>query len=170
MSILIVWGSNTGQTEEVALNLSELLGEDRCEVVCITDTPVSKMLEHDIVIMGASTWDIGQLQYDWDDRYDEFDGTDWHGKIVAFFGCGDAVGYGESFVDAFGILWEKLEPLGAALAGKVSVNDYQFSQSRSLEDDNTTFLGLPVDQDNESDKTEARVKQWADQLKIELGL
>ena len=85
-----------------------------------------------VLLLPSDTMTLYHLTRLSDDRYDELDGTDWHGKIVAFFGCGDAVGYGDSYVDAFGILWEKMEPLGPALAGKVSVNDYQFNLSRSL--------------------------------------
>ena len=54
------------------------------------------------------------------------------------------------------------EPSGAELIGKTDPAGYDFSDSKSLVDGK--FLGLPLDDDNEEDKTETRVENWCVQL------
>ena len=53
----------------------------------------------------------------------------------------------------------------AELIGKTDPAGYDFSDSKSLVDGK--FLGLPLDDDNEEDKTETRVENWCVQLASE---
>ena len=168
MRIAIVWGSTTGRTEEAAEELQKHLGELVERTCPVLDISASEMNEYDVLIIGVSTWDIGELQYDWPERLEELAELDWTDRHVAFFGAGDAVGYADTFVDALGIVWEKLEEKGAKLLGKWPVEGYTFEDSRALCDEGKNFVGLAIDDDNEPELTEARLLMWADQLRFEL--
>merc|ERR1712025_527011 len=92
-------------------------------------------------------------------------GVDLAGKSVAVFGCGDSQGYGDNFCDGIEELHETFKAAGAKMVGYVDSSGYEHAESKS--DQGGKFLGLPLDQDNEDDKTEGRVAAWVDQLKKE---
>ena len=75
----------------------------------------NKMLAYDFLIIGCPTWNIGQLQDDWDNHFLELEAFDLIGKKIAIFGLGDQYGYPESFCDAIGILGRKFIAQGAEL-------------------------------------------------------
>lgn len=168
MATAIVYGSNTGVGQGVADDLKNLLGDHVQDVLNIAETEIDKILEYDNLILGISTWDIGELQYDWADKAAAIPEKDWAGKKIALFGMGDAGGYPDTFVDAIGMVWAPLSQKGASLVGKVSVDGYEFESSRSLCDNGTMFVGLPLDNDNEEEKTDERLAAWAEQLKTEM--
>ena len=56
---------------------------------------------------------------------------------------------------------------GATMVGYVSTSDYTFDESKSVV--GSSFCGLPLDEDSESDMTDSRISQWANQLKSEMG-
>jgi flavodoxin long chain len=168
MATAIVYGSNTGVGQGVADDLKELLGDRVDDVLNIAEIEIDKILEYDKLILGISTWDIGELQYDWADKAAAIPDKDWAGKTIAFFGMGDAAGYPDTFVDAIGMVWAPISQKGAKLVGKVPVDGYEFESSRALCDNGTNFVGLPLDNDNEAEMTEERLAKWADQLKSEM--
>lgn len=169
LRIAIVWGSTTGNTEYAAGLLKQALGDKVELCASVDDVSVEDMKAFDVILIGASTWDIGELQYDWEDRLNQMGEEDWSKHYIGFFGCGDGVAYDDTFADAFGILWETLESTGAKLIGKCATEGYSFSDSRSLCDDRTKFLGLPLDEENQSNLTEGRVNAWAEQIVAELA-
>merc|ERR1712084_62653 len=124
---------------------------------------------YDGLIVGTPTWNTGADEQRsgtaWDDYLEELKGMDFCGKPVAVFGTGDSVSYGDNFCDAIEELHSTFEAAGAKMLGYVSAEGYEHSESKS--DQDGKFLGLPLDQDNEDDKTEDRVKAWVDQLKSE---
>merc|ERR1712100_751521 len=101
----------------------------------------------------------------WDDYLDDIRKGNFKGKPVAVFGSGDSVGYGDNFCDAIEELHSTFEAAGAKMLGYVDSSGYQHSESKSVKDGK--FLGLPLDQDNEDDMTEDRVKNWVAQIKGE---
>ncbi|MEM1417500.1 MAG: flavodoxin [Myxococcota bacterium] len=169
MRTAIVWGSSTGQTEQAAGRLHELLNgvSDLC--VDVNDFSADDILGCDVVIIGVSTWDIGEIQCDWEDRIIEMEDHDWSSTHVAFFGTGDGLTYDDTFVDAFGLIWERIVPKGAKLLGKWPTEGYSFADSASLTDDRSHFLGLPLDNDNEPQLTDARLVSWAEKLRGEIA-
>ncbi|KAK7233224.1 NADPH-hemoprotein reductase [Aureococcus anophagefferens] len=97
---------------------------------------------------------------DWDEWYYEDDGLpgiDLAGKNVAVFGCGDSVGYGGNFCDAIDELTRSWALAGAGVGfGHTPAAGYQHEGSKALRGD--TFIGLPLDQVNEGDMTEQRLR------------
>ena len=70
--------------------------------------------------------------------------------------------YANNFVDGMGILADIVEKIGGELVGETSTIDYVFNDSRALRDGK--FVGLPLDEDYESERTEARIEQWLSHL------
>ena len=119
------------------------------------------------MILGTSTWGDGELQDDWYDGIKVLKGMDLKDKIIALFGCGDSESYGDTFCDGMGILYEDLKTSGCRFIGAVSDADYTYSSSISVIDGN--FVGLAIDDVNESEKTEERIASWTDMLEADLA-
>jgi flavodoxin I len=162
----IFYGSTEGNTERIAEMIQELFGADIADVYNVDSATAEDMQGYEVLLFGASTWEIGELQEDWETFMDVLDDVDFAGKKVGFFGCGDADGYPDTFVDALGIIYERIENSGAAFIGKMPTDDFEFDASRAVIDG--VFIGLPIDEDNEPDKTDDRVKNWVAQLKTEI--
>jgi flavodoxin I len=57
-----------------------------------------------------------------------------------------------------GELYEAVKASGARLVGQVDVDGYTFDDSSAVVDGK--FVGLPLDDVNEDDKTDARIEAW----------
>ena len=156
----IVYGSSMGSTEDAAKLISEGLGLEN-ELLNVANCDAAKLNGFDKLILGVSTWGTGDLQDDWD-AFD-FGGLKLGGKTVAIFGTGDAEGYADSFCGAMGKLYDEVVKAGANVVGAVSTDGYSFEESEAVRDGK--FIGLPLDADNESDKTETRILAWIEQIK-----
>lgn len=165
-SIAIIYGSSTGNTEYAAQLIATELAEYSPVVKDIADIAPEELLEPDVLILGVPTWSIGDLQDDWDDFFPNINKLDLTGKTVALFGMGDGEGYPDTFVDALGILYDEFGKTGCAFVGEVSTEGYTFDDSQGLRGE--SFVGLPLDDDNESNLTKPRVKAWVDSLKSHL--
>ena len=156
----IIFGSSMGNTEEAAGFLAEKLGLEN-ELLNVANCDAAKLNGFDKLILGVSTWGTGDLQDDWD-AFD-FGGLKLGGKTVAICGTGDAEGYADSFCGAMGKLYDEVVKAGANVVGAVSTDGYSFEESEAGRDGK--FIGLPLDADNESDKTETRILAWIEQIK-----
>ncbi|GAB4460095.1 MAG: flavodoxin FldA [Elainellaceae cyanobacterium] len=165
----LFFGTQTGNTQTIAEQIQkEFGGESVVALIDIADAGPEDFEPYDYVIVGCPTWNIGELQSDWEGFYDELDAIAFSGKKVAYFGAGDQVGYADNFQDAMGILEEKISSLGGTTVGYWSVDGYDFNESKAVRDGK--FVGLAIDEDNQSDLTDERVKSWVTQLKREFGL
>ena len=165
----LFYGTTTGKTESAAEMIqTEFGGENVVTLHEIADVENSNFAEYDCIIIGCPTWDIGELQADWQGYYDELDDADFSGKKVAYFGTGDQMGYAENFQDAMGILEEKISSLGGKTVGHWSTDGYEHEASKA--EKNGKFVGLALDDDNQSELTEPRIKEWVGQLKSEFGI
>ena len=129
----------------------------------------SALAEYDCLIVACPTWNIGELQDDWAAVFDDLDDLDFSGKTVAYMGTGDQIGYADNFMDAMGQLEEKIASLGGKTVGYWSADGYDHEASLAIRDGNK-FCGLALDDDNESEKTEDRIKTWVAQIKQEMSL
>ena len=165
----LFYGSTTGKTADAAEQIQAALGGDAVvDLYDISEKDVTDLSEYSHLIIGCPTWNIGDVQDDWDAVLDDLDGVNFNGKTVAYFGTGDQIGYADNFQDAMGILEEKIAGLGGKTVGYWSADGYDHSESKAIR--NGKFCGLALDDDNESDKTEARIQTWCTQLKSEMGL
>ncbi len=165
----LFYGSTTGKTEAVAEMIRDELGDGIVTLYEMSQVEAADFDEYECLIIGCPTWDIGELQSDWDGFYqDELESIDFSGKTVAYFGTGDQIGYSDNFQDAMGILEEAISGKGGKTVGYTSTEGYDFDNSKALRDGK--FVGLAIDEDNQSDLTGERVKDWVAQLKTECGL
>lgn len=162
----IFYGSTEGNTEDVVDKVKDALGD--ADVHNVDSAGADDLADYDTLIFACSTWEIGELQEDWESFIDVLDDVDFSGKKVSYIGTGDADGYPDTFVDAIGIIHEKIADSGASFFGAWPTDDYEFDESKGVVDGK--FLGLVIDEDNESDKTDDRVAAWVAQIKGELGL
>jgi flavodoxin I len=168
----IFYGSTSGVTQELAERIHELIGEDVADLVSMEEdfNDYNDFLQYDYLLLGCSTWGAGEVQNNWREPLFELDidKPDFSGKTVAIFGPGDCTGHGKHFVGALGIIYEQFKALGAKVVGAVSPEDYSFEKSTAIWEGK--FVGLPLDEVNESEKTERRIADWLEQLKADFPL
>lgn len=160
-TIGLFYGSNTGFTEEVAHQVKEMLDNIEpglVEMFNIAQTTAQEMAQWNNLIFGIPTVNVGQLQDDWDVFWPHLDEIDFMGKKVAIFGLGDQYNYSDTFLDAVGMLASKVKTRGGELVGAWPTTGYQFENSLALEGDH--FMGLALDEENESNLTQARLESW----------
>ena len=170
MSMAIFYGSTTGNTEEAAEKIRAELGDLVDHMGDIADSELDELTNYDVLIIGIPTWNVGELQFDWEDCVPRLKDLDFTGIKVALFGLGDSFGYPDNFLDALGLLWNEIKELGSPeLIGKWPTKGYTFDESLGKYDDDH-FLGLGLDEENESDRHDQRIKAWTTQIRHELGL
>ncbi|MBW4698903.1 MAG: flavodoxin FldA [Aphanocapsa lilacina HA4352-LM1] len=166
--IRLFYGTTTGKTLDTASMIKDAFGGDAVALYDISEADKEDLVSADLLIIGCPTWDIGQLQSDWDAFFPALGDIDFSGKKVAYFGTGDQVGYSENFQDAMGILEAKISERGGTTVGRWPADGYDFNASLALK--NGKFVGLALDDDNQSRLTDKRIKDWVAQLKKEFGV
>ena len=168
-NIGLIYGSDTGVTEEITHTIVDEWDFCDLDVIEVMNAGKDFFDKHQVLIIGLSTWYDGDLQSDWEDYFDEFKTIDFTGKTVALFGLGDQYGYGEYFVDGIGILGEVVVENGGKIIGHWSTEGYDFTESKALVNDQT-FYGLAIDEDNQPELTAERLRTWLQKLEEELSI
>lgn len=168
MKIGLFYGSSTCYTEMAAEKIRDILGEDLIDLHNLKDVSPRRMEEYDILILGIPTWDFGEIQEDWEAIWEQLPTLNLRGKIVALYGMGDQLGYGEWFLDALGLLHDRLAPLGVAFVGFWPTEGYDFTSPKAVTPDGEHFVGLALDDVNQYDLSEERLQQWCLQIMQEI--
>lgn len=161
----IFYGSNSGTTESIAGRIAERLGIPQSDIHNVGNTSADTAAEYEVLILGSSTWGAGDLQDDWYDFLPKLQKQSLNGKLVAIFGCGDSVSFGDTFCDAIGTIYNDLQSTGCTFIGRVNASEYSFDNSTAVIDG--YFVGLPLDEMNEESLTDLRIANWIEQLKQE---
>ncbi len=161
----LFYSPSTVKTAMVSKKIQEAFGE-HIPVVDIERAWKEDFMACDNLIAGVATWFDGELPTYWDELLPEITGLNLKGKKVAVFGLGDQVKYPDNFADGVGILADVFIACGATLVGLTSPKGYSFSKSHALK--NNKLQGLVIDFENQSKLTDARIKDWVEQLKKEL--
>lgn len=157
MKTAVIYGSTTDNTKNVAKQIAEALGAE-ATVIDVAKLKVADLVLYSNLVLGTSTWDSGDLQDDWDDFLSQLQAADLSGKVVALFGLGDASSYPDTFVDGMGTIYEAIQDKSCKIIGAVPVEGYSFDDSKAAKDG--FFVGLPLDDDNESNLTPLRINDW----------
>ena len=160
---IVIYGSSTGTCEAIAEKIASKLG---CEAVNVQNLTADVINNHQNLILGTSTWGAGELQDDWYDGLKMLQSADLSGKTIALFGCGDCSTYSDTFVGGMGELYHGIKDCGARFIGCVETGEYTFDDSEAVIDGN--FIGLPLDDINEDDKTDSRIEAWIAQISPDL--
>ncbi|MGF1685564.1 flavodoxin FldB [Photobacterium japonica] len=167
MKIGLFYGSTTCYTEMAAEKIRACIGADLVEIHNIKEAALTAMNQYDMLILGISTWDFGELQEDWESVWEQLDGLNLNGKTVALYGLGDQEGYTEWFLDAMGMLHDKLLPTGAQFVGYWPNEGYAFEASKALTEDGDFFVGLALDEDSQYELSDDRITTWCEQILTE---
>ena len=157
----IIFGSSTGNTEAVAEKLKDSLGD--ADLISVSADAIKKVQDYDVVLLGSSTWGLGDLQDDWEGLLEDLGSADLNGKKVGFFGTGDQDGYPDTFVDAIGLLYEAVEGSGADFIGATETDGFNYEESKAVKDGK--FVGLVIDEDNQADASDERIENWVNAVK-----
>lgn len=165
MSFKILYASSTGHTEYIAEKLNELIPNSKLQDVDdlkdITELKNCKTL-----ICCIPTWNTGADEArsgtSWDEKFEAIRSTDFSNTSVGIVGLGDSAAFSKYFCDAMEELHSSFSAAGANIIGQVSTEDYIYDDSKSIIDG--MFCGLPIDEDNESEKTDDRLRNWAEQI------
>lgn len=152
---IVVYGSSTGTCETIAQTIGEKLG---AEVINVSDLTEDQIAGADNLVLGTSTWGVGEMQDDWYDGVKVLKSAGLTGKKVAVFGCGDSESYSDTFCGGMKELYDAAEAAGATMVGHVSTDGYNYDDSDAVVDGQ--FVGLALDDVNEDDKTESRIEAW----------
>lgn len=164
MATAIFFASSTGNSEEIANKIASKL--DDIEVFDLANTKVDKINNYDKIILGGSTWGDGELNDDWEDVWGDFCKLDLSNKTIALFGLGDQESYSDEFCSALGIIYEQISSTKANIIGFTSTQGYYHDASKAQIEDK--FVGLIIDEDNQSDLTDERIQNWVNQIKAEI--
>jgi len=160
----IFFGSTEGNTERVVGQIMDAFAGE-AESFNVNSATADDMQPFQYIILCCPTWEIGQLQEDWESFIDEIEKVDYAGKKVTYLGLGDADGYPDTFLDALGIIHDRIKDKGATFVGAWPTEGYNFEASKGVIDGK--FLGLAIDEDNQSNLTAERVQKWVGELKKE---
>lgn len=163
---IVIYGSTSGNCESIAGRIAKALGIPSSQVVRASELTKDQIAGNSNLILGSSTWGCGELQDEWYDAIDLIKSSDLSGKTAAVFGCGDSCGFSTTFCDAMRELYTAAKDAGARMIGETSAEGYSFDESASVTDGK--FVGLALDEDNESDKTDERIAAWTEAIKPEL--
>ncbi len=163
MNVGIIYGSSTGSTAAAAGKIAEQFDD-------VVKLPVNRIsggefTSFDLLILGSSTWGLGDLQGDWKTALSALQVSNLAGKKVALFGCGDQLAFADTFVDAIGTLAQAVEAAGGQLVGLWPTAGYDFSASTAVREGN--FCGLPLDEENQAGLSAERIVAWCRQLQSE---
>lgn len=157
-SIGIFYGSSTGTTSDLTQKIASALGVDSANVMDVANADAAAAAKYDVLLLGSSTWGLGDLQDDWESFLPKLKGENLSGKKVGLFGCGDASSYSDTFCAALGTIKAELANTGCTFIGAYPAEGYSYDETTAEE--NGQLIGLCVDDANESDQTEARMERW----------
>ena len=170
MKFTIVFASATGHTEDIAERLDQLLPDS--ELKELSDFQDIKDIETcEALICCTPTWntgsDVKRSGTVWDEHIEQIPTLNCSGKPVAIVGLGDSAAFSKFFCDAMEELYTAFQKAGGKSIGHVSGEDYIFDDSKSMI--NGMFCGLPIDEDNESEKTQDRLEAWCKTILEEIA-
>ena len=134
----VIFGSTTGMTEAVANKIAEALGGTAVNV----NAADAQAFDAELLVLGTSTWGVGDLQDDWAAQLDSVK-ANFAGKKVAVFGLGDSLGFADTFCVAAETIAAAARDAGATLVGEV----------------------LKIDDTNEADQTDGKVAAWIETIR-----
>lgn len=158
--IVIVYGTKRATIKSVAEEIKKELKED-ADIYDIKDFDMDQLKNYDVLLLGTSTIGHGDIQQTWKDKLFELGNIDLSGKKIALFGLGNQVYHKDTFCGGMSHLYAAVKDKSLIAEG-VSTKGYKFEASPSVIGDK--FVGLALDQDNESGKTPERIKNWLQHL------
>jgi len=162
----LFYGSSSGKTASAAVRIRQALGSQDVDLIDVAYARAEEILNYKYLVMGIPTWGIGELQDDWIDFLESIRSYDCSDKKVALFGLGDQESYPDTFADALGKLYDFLIDNKFRIIGQWPAGEYSFMESYAFR--NKQFVGLVLDEENQSHLSEERIIAWVQQIAPEL--
>lgn len=152
----LFFGSNDGDTRDVANLLADCIGKEKVEIFDVKEAKKEDLLKFDRLVLAASTHGDGVLQKDFDKFLTDFSDEDFSGKTIALVGVGGQVKHPDTFCNGLKDLKEKVKK--AKIIGHGLTDGFTFNHSKAVE--NGKFIGLCLDQKAQANMSEDRIKNW----------
>ena len=145
-SVLIVYGSSTGNTQYVAEEIEKILTAQGMDVknVEVGRAKAEGLCDgYDMILLGCSTWGVDEieLQEDFVYLFDRLEQANVKGKKVAVFGCGESDRIW--FCGAVDAIEKKLKELDAHVVDTLRV-DGDPKEKRSVINDWANRVGADM--------------------------
>lgn len=169
--IALIYWPKKGNVEKMGKKISEKFSKDQIDIYTITEVDVKILPNYNLLIIGNSTvgadnWEDAHKSR-WYEFFKRLADIDLKSTSIAFYGLGDQILYPDHFVDGMAIVKQEFAKCCPLFIGKWPAKNYDFTDSDSLDGDN--FIGLALDEDQQSELSEARIEKWIAQLKSEVG-
>lgn len=150
MEVAIVYTSMTGNTEEIAQILSDLVEQHDLTVkkfhVEFDDIMALDLKNYDAILFGTYTWGDADLPFELEDFHEDLGDEDLTGKVVGLFGSCDS--YYEFYGAAMEIMAKQFRTIGAQVIDPL----LKIELAPEPEDDEKIeqFVKVFIDQVNQS--------------------
>lgn len=166
-TVLIFWPKG-GNVEYTAKMIAKEYGD--IKIIAINDITEDTFAQNERFIIGGSTlgsetWEGTLNESPWNAFFSLVKKFDFSTKKVALFGLGDQVLWSSNFVDGLATIFSAFSEAKAQIVGKWPTKTYDFTNSLAVKGD--YFVGLALDEDQQDELTESRVKAWVKQIKAE---
>jgi len=166
MKIGIFYGSTSGNSEAITEELEFYLKKEDISTFNVANG-LENIKNFQNLIFVTPTYGVGELQKDWETHEKELKAIDFTGKTVALVGLGNQYAFGESYVGAMKILYNIIMKNHGKVIGFTDTTGYLFKESEALIEDK--FVGLALDEVNQSNKTPERIEKWLEKIKKEFN-
>ena len=167
IQIGIFYGTTSQTTENIAdsieMNLKPIFKINKFNIY---KSNLEDINNFEYILIGCPTWDIGLLQEDWRIIFPSLDKVNFKGKKLHILELATNLYTLTLSRRTRYFLEEKITNLGGRTFGMTKSDDYMFKSSKALRGKN--FVGLGIDNDNEIEKTEKRIKEWCNQITKEI--
>jgi flavodoxin I len=161
----IIYSFNSKTSAQVAEKIKKEYGVNGIDTINAEELTEEQFLAYNNLILSSPTWFDGELANYWDEFVPALEMMDLKNKTIAIFGMGDQWGYPENFGDALGVLANIVQKQGAKIVGETSTDGYTFEKSKAVK--NGQFIGLLLDEENQGQFTDERVRNWVEEIKKE---
>ena len=115
---VVFYGSSTGNTQTVANWVGEALSAAGVETGLLGVAKAGSSKISDLVVMGPSTWGVGEIQEGFTAFYDSMTAAGFGGKRVAVFGFGDNGMFPDNFCEAVDMIEQKARECDAVMVAE----------------------------------------------------
>lgn len=161
-AIGLFYAPSGGNVHKVAKRIKQKIKNHKVDMLYIRDIKPEQFLNYRNIILVSSTLGKDAWNNDETDEWAAFmpsmQKLELNGRHVALVGLGNHILYPNNFVDGLRDLADLIEEKGGILIGKTEPDNYTFNMSRAIQDG--IFVGLPLDEDNEPNKSDPRIEKW----------
>jgi len=158
-----------GNVNGVAVQLGEMIGTDNLDVIPAKEAESDIVSKYNQIILvgstvGADHWNNEVIEDEWTTFFTKIEDLSFENKKVAIVGLGNCVLYPSHFADGMADLYERITKKSAQVFGFVDAEEYDFEDSEALNEEGS-FCGLALDEDNEAELSAGRLEKWIEQLR-----